>query len=159
MTISTRLDTYLTEHKIPYQTVPHYHSNSSIGSAVAAQVPLNQIAKAVVLVDHEGRKVMAVLPANNKVSLSALNDELRGTYQLVKESDIYKMFSDCDHGAVPPIGEAYNMPVVCDQQLDQLDEVYIEAGDHQTLLRLEHDAFEQMMSKGKHIRFSREVIH
>lgn len=159
MTISTRLDTYLSEHDIPYQTVPHYHSNSSIGSAVAAQIPLNQIAKAVLLIDHEGRKMMAVLPANNKVSLSTLNDELRGSFQLVKENDLYQMFSDCENGAIPPIGDAYNMPVVCDQQLDQLKQVYIEAGDHQTLLRIDHQAFESMMIKGKHIRFSREVIH
>jgi len=159
MTISTRLDTYLSEHDIPYQSIPHCHSNSSIGSAVAARVPLNQIAKAVLLVDHEGRKMMAVLPANNKISLSALNNELCGSYQLVKENEVYKMFSDCEHGAVPPIGEAYNMAVVCDQLLDNLDTVYIEAGDHETLLKIDKAGFREMMENGKHLRFSREIFH
>ncbi len=79
MTISTRLDTYLTNNAIPYQVVNHSHSNSSIASAISAQIPLNFIAKAVILKDHEDRKVMAVLPAKNKISLAALNDELLGS--------------------------------------------------------------------------------
>lgn len=159
MNISTRLDNYLTEHDMSYQVVPHYHSNSSIGSAVAAQIPLNQIAKAVLLIDHEGRKIMAVLPANNRISLSALNQELHGSYQLVKESEVYSMFTDCEKGAVPPVAGAYNMPLVCETTLDELENIYIEAGDHETLLRIDRKAFETMMEDGRHLRFSREVYH
>lgn len=159
MTISTRLDTYLTDNAIPYQVVNHPHSNSSNGSAINAQIPLNLIAKAVILKDHEDRKVMAVLPAKNKISLSALNDELLGSYHLLKEREIYDMFSDCEHGAIPPVAEAYNMPMICDTLLDNLEYVYIEAGDHNNLLRIAHDDFETMVANGKHIRFSREVFH
>jgi Ala-tRNA(Pro) deacylase len=159
MNIATRLDNYLTEHDMSYQVVPHYHSNSSIGSAVAAQIPLNQIAKAVLLSDHEGRKIMAVLPANNRISLSALNEKLHASYQLVKENEVYSMFADCEKGAIPPVASAYNMPMVCDKILDQLETVYIEAGDHETLLRLDRKAFEIMMEEGRHLHFSREVYH
>lgn len=159
MTISTRLDTFLSTHDIAYQAIPHGHSNSSVGSAVAAHVPLNQIAKAVMLIDHQGRKMMAVLPANNKINFSILNDELYGSYQLLKEHDVYHMFSDCEHGAIPPIGEAYNIAAVCDKQLDYLENVYIEAGDHETLLKLDRDSFKNMMTNTKHFSFSREVIH
>jgi len=159
MTISNRLDTYLTEHAIPYQVVNHAHSNSSIGSAIHAQIPLNLIAKAVILKDHEGRKVMAVLPAKNKISLSAINDELFGSYHLVKEKEIYTLFNDCEYGAIPPVAEAYNMSMVCDKLLDNLEYVYIEAGDHHNLLRIYHDDFETMTNNGKHLRFSRESFH
>lgn len=159
MSISTRLNTYLCEHEISYQELPHHHSHSSIGSAFAAEVPINQVVKAVVLKNHEGRNIMAILPANHKVIFSTINDELHGSYQLAKEREVYQLFSDCEHGAIPPIGEAYNIGMICDSTLDQLNNVYIEAGDHQTLLRINHKDFKQMMATSKHLRFSREVFH
>lgn len=159
MTIPTRLHQYFVDHHIDYQTVQHFHSNSSIGSAISANVPLNNIAKAVLLEDHQGRNVMAVLPASNKISLSALNDEMQASYRLIKEQDVYQMFNDCENGAIPPVGDAYNMNVVCEQQLDELDIVYIEAGDHETLIRLDRASYNRMMCQSKHLHFSHEVHH
>lgn len=159
MTISTQLNSYLTTHKIPYQVIEHAHSANSFGSAIMARIPLNQIAKAVILKDHEDRKLMAVLPAKNKISLSAINDHLMGSYKLLKEQEIYQMFSDCEHGAIPPVGDAFNMNMICDEMLDKLDYVYIEAGDHKKLLRISHKDYETISANSKHLRFSSEVIH
>jgi Ala-tRNA(Pro) deacylase len=159
MAISRKLESYLSEHKIPYQLIKHHHSTSSIGSAILANIPLKQIAKAVILKDHEDRKLMAVLPAKNKISLSALNDELMGSYHLLKEKEVHRMFSDCAHGAIPPVGEPYNINTVYDAMLDNLDVVYIEAGDHKRLLAITHDDFQELAGDSKHLRFSREVFH
>lgn len=139
--------------------VNHSHSNNSIGSALTASVPLNQIAKAVILQDHEDRKMMAILPANNKISFSALNEELLGSYHLINESEVYQMFTDCEHGAIPPVAAAYNMSAICDELLDNLEMVYIEAGDHENLLRIKGSDFQAMLANSKHVRFSREVFH
>ena len=159
MTISTRLDSYLTTHNIPYQVIEHAHSASSVGSAIMSKIPLNQIAKAVILKDHEDRKLMAVLPAKNKISLSIINENLMGSYQLLKEQEVYQMFSDCEHGAIPPVGDAFNMHMICDEVLDQLDYIYIEAGDHRKLLRISHEDYKKMAANSKHLRFSSELIH
>ena len=159
MTISTRLDSYLTVNQIPYQVIEHEHSYSSVGTAIMAKIPLNQIAKAVILKDHEDRKLMAVLPAKNKISLSAINDNLRGQYTLLKEREVYQMFNDCEHGAIPPVGEAFNMQMICDEVLDTLDYVFIEAGDHRRLLRINHQGYKTISAKSKHLRFSSELIH
>lgn len=159
MTISTRLDSYLSAHNIPYQVIEHDYSASSVGTAIMASIPLNQIAKAVILKDHEDRKLMAVLPAKNKISLSAINDNLMGSYKLLKEQEIYQMFRDCEHGAIPPVGEAFNMNMICDAMLDRLDYVYIEAGDHRNLLRISHEDYKTIAANCKHLRFSSEVIH
>jgi len=159
MSISTRLDSYLSANKIPYQVIEHEHSASSVGSAIMAKIPLNQIAKAVILKDHEDRRLMAVLPAKNKISLSAINDNLLGNYKLLKEQEVYQMFSDCEHGAIPPVGEAFNIHTICDEMLDQLDYVYIEAGDHRKLLRISHKDYEIIAANSKHLRFSSDVMH
>ncbi|EGQ8311088.1 hypothetical protein GKA53_20205 [Vibrio parahaemolyticus] len=159
MTIATRLDEYLTEHNIHFQTVNHSHSNSSLQSGVAAGVPLMNIAKGVILEDHEGRHMMAVLPANNKISLSRLNDEFNATFHLVKERMVYRLFTDCEHGAIPPIGSPYHMATVCDERLANLEHVYLEAGDHETLIKLDRKAFKDLMNDCKYLRFSSEVLH
>lgn len=159
MTISTRLNEYLEENNIAYQSVPHFHSTGSIGSAVSSSVPAKQVAKAVVLSDRQGHKMMAVLPADKKISFSVLNEKFNTRYQLLHEEDVYDMFADCKDGAVPPAGGAYDMSMVCEQLLDILDEVYIEAGDHETLLRLDSQAFKTIMADAKHIRFGKEMYH
>lgn len=159
MTIATRFDQYLTDHNIHFQTVNHSHSHSSLQSGVSAGIPLMNIAKAVILEDHEGHHIMAVLPANNKVSLSRLNDELNATFHLVKESTVYRLFTDCEHGAVPPVGSPYHMATVCDERLADLDHVYLEAGDHETLIKLDKESFKTLMNDCKFLRFSSEVLH
>jgi len=159
MTISTRLDSYLTSKHISYHCIKHIHSNSSMGSAITASIPLAHIAKAVLLVNHEGRKLMAVLAADSKISLSVINEQLRGSYQLIKEDELYTMFSDCEHGAIPPISEAFNITMICDEQLDNLERVFLEAGDHETLLSVDHQTFADLTATGKHLRFSHQVFH
>jgi len=159
MTISNRLDSYLNTHNIPFQVIVHDHSSSSIGTAFTANIPPSQIAKAVILKNHEDRKLMAVLPAKNKISLSVINDELMGSYKLLKENEVYDLFNGCEHGAIPPVGDIFNMRMICDALLDQLDYVYIESGDHRQLLRINHEDFETITAKSKHLRFSREIIH
>ncbi|REL27318.1 hypothetical protein DXX93_12585 [Thalassotalea euphylliae] len=159
MTISTKLMNYLEDQQINFQTIKHAHSNSSIGSAISAQIPLQHLAKAVLLQNHEDRIVMAVLPANRKISISAINEQLMGSYRLLKEREVYQLFDDCERGAIPPVAEAFNMTSVCDNELDLLDFVYLEAGDHEHLLKLSHDDFEKLVSRCMHLTFSHEVFH
>jgi len=159
MAISRKLEDYLIKQDISFQTVSHFYSNSSIGSAVATSIPPKNIAKAVLLVDHDGHRLMAVLPADQKINLLSINDKLHGNFELLKEKEVFNLFMDCAQGAVPPVGEAFNMSMVCDESLDRLDNVYIEAGDHETLLRLTHQDFENIMSSGKHLKICKETIH
>lgn len=154
-----RVREYLDKHHIDYGLVTHPHSHSSIGSAISAEVPIHQIAKAVILEDHEGRQLMAILPADYKVSLSILNEELKRDFKLIKENRVYSMFSDCDHGAVPPVPEAYHMDAVYDERLYDEPMLYLECGDHESLLCVRQEDFLQMMTSYKHMKFSHKVLH
>ncbi|NQY48892.1 MAG: YbaK/EbsC family protein [Colwellia sp.] len=159
MNTSTRLTRYLTEKSIPYHVVEHFHSNSSVGTAITANISLKQIAKAVLLKNHEDKKLLAILPAADKISLSVLNENLHGSYQLMKEQEVYQVFSDCNPGAVPPAADAYHLSMVCEQELAKLSKVYLEAGDHETLLCVNQHDFKTLMTSGKQLHFSREVFH
>ena len=59
MSIPHRVHRFLNEQNIPYSTVPHSPSHSSAQSAIAAQVPLQKVAKAVILKDQVDNFLMA----------------------------------------------------------------------------------------------------
>lgn len=159
MSMPQRIYEYLQRADIDYQLVEHQPSNSSIGSALAAKVPYSHIAKAVILLDHEDRKMMAVLPANRKISLSILKDNLDHDYRLAKEQKVYQLFEDCEHGAIPPVAHVYHMDTIYDECLVDNPDVYLEAGDHQTLIKLNREGFMQLMADAKHLHFSHEFMH
>ncbi|WNO10137.1 YbaK/EbsC family protein [Teredinibacter sp. KSP-S5-2] len=159
MTISKRVSDYLDANNIQYDTLDHYYTHSAYASALAAHIPAKTIVKAVIFEDHEGHHLMAILPADAKVSVSKLEESLSKGLHLVDEEHIYAMFNDCEPGAIPAIGQAYNMNIVCEQDLDKLNDVYIEAGDHETLLHLSQEAFQKLMKNIKHIHFSQRTYH
>ncbi|AWL13135.1 hypothetical protein HMF8227_02683 [Saliniradius amylolyticus] len=159
MSMTPRINEYLNEHHIAYQTRSHQHSHSSVGTAITAEIDFTQVAKAVVLEDHEGRKLMAVLPTNRKINIARLRDELHRDFHLLHEQDVYKLFRDCDLGAIPPIAQAYNMDCIYDDALMDQDEIYLEAGDHETLIKMDRDSFRQLMEGAHHASFSYEYMH
>ena len=150
---------YLDYHHVQYSLHPHAHSSSSVGTAISAEVPMHKIAKAVVLEDHEGRNMMAILPADYKVSLGKLSDELNGSFQLVKEAQVNKMFTDCDYGAVPPVPNAYYMNAIYDDELINGDTIFLESGDHENLIRMKTEDFKRLMENHHHTRFSYQAYH
>jgi len=154
-----RTTLYLDDNNIHYNLIPHAHSHSSVGSAISAEIPMHKIAKAVVLEDHEGRNMMAILPADYKVSLGKLSDELNRSFHLAKEAQVYKMFNDCDHGAVPPIPNAYYMNAIYDDELTNTESLYLESGDHETLIKIKSEDFKNLMKSHQHLRFSFQAFH
>lgn len=159
MSVSNRLTEYFRQHNICYDVMLHDHSQSSLGTAVSARIPMNRLAKAVMLQDHDNRKMMAVIPAGNRVYLPLINDCLKREFRVMKEDDIYTLFCDCEHGAVPPVGMAYHLETVFDDQLLSETELYLEGGDHRSLLHIRGEDFRQLMGSQKHYRFSTPVSH
>ncbi|MDP2559742.1 aminoacyl-tRNA deacylase [Psychrobium sp. 1_MG-2023] len=159
MSIAARLGDYLANQHINYSTVEHIPTQSSIGSAIASYIPPEYIAKAVILEDHQGRYVMAILPANRKICLRSLGQQLDATLQLVHEKELGAMFTDCATGAIPAASQAYNMNAIVDDVLLELNDVYLESGDHQTLIHLDKPQFQKLMGNIKHLRFSAASLH
>ncbi len=130
-----RLLWFLDHHDVRYQRIPHDPSGSSLAAADSAHVDPEQLAKAVLLEDERGY-VLAVLPAARRLSLQALDAKLRRSFDLATEAELADIFDDCAAGAVPPFGAAYGIPMVVDERLLHLREVFLESGDHRELLRV-----------------------
>lgn len=159
MSIPSPLSSYLAQRGMHYEVFPHGHSRSSAETARRAHVAPDQIAKSVVLEDDEGCMV-AVVPANKSVLLGQLAQLLgRSRLHLADEARIATLFDGCERGAVPPVGMAWGLPTIVDDELATKPVVYLEAGDHEQLLRLTREEFRSLMDGQPHGRFCRTPTH
>jgi Ala-tRNA(Pro) deacylase len=153
MAIAPRLRWYLEAHGVEYELIPHPHSATSAETARSASVPLESLAKPVLLEDELGY-VMAIVPASRRVDVRSLSDQLHRDLSLAKERELEALFHDCERGAVPPLGSPYRVPTVYDDALAELGEVCFEAGDHEDVVRMRGDAFLRLLEGARHGRFS-----
>lgn len=145
MSLANRVADYLTTEGISYDLVSHSHTDTSLASARSAHVPETCVVKSVVLEDDQGTYVMAVIPANRRLKISMLNKMLDRNLGLATEDELGALFSDCDLGAVPPLGRMYGMDLVWDEKIGDLKDVYFEGGDHESLVHMTGSAFKTLM--------------
>ncbi|MBL0371535.1 aminoacyl-tRNA deacylase [Rhizobium sp. KVB221] len=153
MTIAKKLRDYIEGAGVAYDTVAHHRTSNSSQSAQAARVPGNRLAKSVV-VHHEMGYVLAVVPSTHRIELSTLQDVVKKRLGLASEEEVSTLFADCDIGAVPPLGPAYDVPVILDESLNGASEVYFEGGDHKTLVHVTGSNFRNLMKDAQVARIS-----
>lgn len=151
MSIAPKLQQCLDDAKVEFDLVEHAPTKSSLESASASAVPAEKLAKAVLLDTDEGQ-LLAVLPSDRRVELSELRSELGHKPRLASEDEIKSLFNDCDLGAIPPAG--YGVTTIVDDSLDRQPDVYFEAGDHKSLVHMDHGAFAQLTRGARHGQFS-----
>lgn len=159
MSIPERLTTYLDRQGLRYEVRTHPHSNTSAESARMAHVMPQQLAKSVLLEDDDGY-LMAVVPADRNVSVGKLARMLdRHGLHLSDEDHIAAMFPDCARGALPPVGMAWGVETIFDDALEQSERVFMEGGDHESLLMMSHDSFHAMAGTARHGHICRATMH
>ena len=158
MSIAPTLQQYLTAENIEYDVIPHDPTMSSTRTAEACRISGDRLAKGIVLRCNAGY-MLAVLPASHQLRLSDLRGQLGDNVEMAEEPEIDALFPDCAHGAVPALGHCYALPLVVDDSIEAQPEIYMEAGDHETLLHMSHAQFARLMENARHGRFSEELPH
>ncbi|WP_315925986.1 aminoacyl-tRNA deacylase [Mesorhizobium sp. SP-1A] len=153
MTIARKLQDYLAGKGIRYETVAHHRTSTSSQTAQAAHVPGRRLAKSVLL-HHETGYALAVVPSNHRVELGTLQEVIDRRLGLASEDEVGQLFSDCDVGAVPPVGAAYGVPVVLDDSFGAPGDVYFEGGDHKTLVHVSGGDFLDLLQGARMVRIS-----
>ena len=149
MAIAITLKSYLDQHHVDYDVVPHQYSSTALEAAHRAHVPETKVAKAVVLEDSNGY-VVGVVPSTNQLDLNWVRESLGRNLDLAREAELPALFDDCELGAVPALSNAYGLDVIWDDQLSGMSDVYIEAGDHENLVHLGGDEFRYLLSGMPH---------
>ena len=153
MTISPTLYKYLAAENIQYDEIPHELTMTSSRTAEACHVSGDCLAKAIVLRRDDGY-ILAVLPASHRLRMPELKAKLGDDIDMASEHEVNQLFADCARGAVPAAGACYGLDVVVDHSIQTQPEIYMEAGDHETLLHLSYGEFARLNVNALHERFS-----
>jgi Ala-tRNA(Pro) deacylase len=152
MSIAPTLQRHL-DSNVTYDVITHETTMSSTRTAQACHVPGDALAKAIVL-RRDGGYMLAVLPSSHHIRLGDLKREIGEDVGLANEGEIRPLFPDCALGAVPPVGECYGLDVIVDDSIREPPDVYLEGGDHMTLVHVDRAQFARLMAEARHGRFS-----
>ena len=151
MSISPSLKKYLEQQPARYETVSHPRTQSSLDSAVAAHIPGEQLAKAVI-VKKEEDYLMVVVPSSHHLHLGRLHQYLGHEVGLATEDEVFKLFPDCDEGAIPPLGVAYGIKTLVDSGLMDQSDIFFESGDHRNLVKVSGQQFSTLLGDAERVQ-------
>ncbi|MES2826119.1 MAG: YbaK/EbsC family protein [Pseudomonadota bacterium] len=154
MGVAITIEKFLNANHIQFSLHPHAYAEGSFNTAKVACIDTHCLAKGVLLRDEDFHYTLCVLPSSHKILRHTLNQIFDRHMHLVEEDELMQFFKDCDAGAVPPLGKAYGIDVIWDEELINNDAIYMEAGDHRHLIRIEQTEFPKLMKDTLHDHFS-----
>jgi Ala-tRNA(Pro) deacylase len=153
MSISATLARYLAEKGVAYDVIEHPRTMTASESAKLGHIPISRLAKAVVLKTADGC-MLAVLPASCHIQFNDLKRQLGTDVAMAGEDQVDALFRDCEPGAVPALGTAYGLETIVDQGLVAEPEIYMEGGDHASLIHLSGESFARLVAGARHSHFA-----
>lgn len=144
MTIPRIVSDWLGDQEKPYCAVYHASAVTSQEVAEAAGISGELVVKGVVVKDADGFLV-ALVPAAHMLHLRVLRRVAGRPFELAGEEEFRDLFPDCDPGAVPGLALAYGVPVLVAAELAERPLVYLESGDHRTLVEMQGKTLRELL--------------
>jgi Ala-tRNA(Pro) deacylase len=143
--ILQRLKDLLDANRISYSGIAHPKAYTAQEVAMSAHIPGREVAKGVV-VNVDGRLVMAVLPASDMLDLDLLRREVGArSAALATESEFAARFPGCERGAVPPVGNLFELETIVADDLAEDEMIAFNAGSHRELVRVAYKDYEKLV--------------
>jgi Ala-tRNA(Pro) deacylase len=153
MTISQKLRNYMDRCGVAFDEVPHAYTFQAAKAAEATHVSGKRVAKGV-LVRAGDEYMVAVVPSSRQVKFDDLGRWLGRKVTLAPEQESTRLFVDCELGALPPIGAAFGLETILDDELLSPEEVFFEGGDHRTLVHVQGGDWRRLVREAGHCAFS-----
>lgn len=136
---------FLDQAGVKYDVREHVPVFTSQGLAQREHERGKYVAKPVI-VKADGRYVMCVLAAPQKVDLAKIKSHLGAeAVELASEEQICKLFPDCELGAEPPFGNLYDLPTLMDKALESDDHLVLQAGTHGKAVRMNRADYQRLV--------------
>jgi len=134
---------YLNERRVHYSHSIHPRAQTALETAEAERMPAHEFAKTVVYFSNTGFGI-AVVPADQFVDLAKLGRLLElSSIRLANEAELAALFPDCELGAMPPFGDACNLPVIVDAGIAG-DFIAFTVGTHRDIVRISFADFQRL---------------
>lgn len=141
----TRLEAYLTRQGIEFGSLPLVHAQTFDAAVTSLGESRCEIIRATLLIGFSG-VTMAVHRYDSALDLDAINRLAGKRLQLLTGQQADRLFSDCASGFYPPVGAAYEIPVLVDEQVLQMPRVFMTSGSADGLFVLERSALRAALS-------------
>ena len=140
-----KLKEFLDQNGVRWVSIIHSPAYTAQEVAASAHVRGRDLAKTV-MVKVDGKPVMVVLPASQRVDFQVLREVTGGqNVVLASEAEFRELFPDCEAGAMPPFGNLYGMDVYVAPKLAEDEEIAFTAGSHTELMKLRYADFERLV--------------
>ena len=125
------------ERVAEFKLISHRRTERASEEAAVIGAPPDEVGKTIVLVGDHGF-VRAVIPASERLDLHKLRPLVGCGHdvRLATEDELRTSFPDCEIGAMPPFGNLYGMPVLCDFSVYAHNRVAFNAGTHSELIEM-----------------------
>jgi Ala-tRNA(Pro) deacylase len=145
MPVASRLLEYLNRSFVEFDVLDHPVTYTAQAMAQATHIRAREVAKPVLIRAYD-RFHMVILPADCLIDLDRLG-ELLGLRdpELATETEIARLFPDCELGAMPVFGNIYGVPVAIDDSLTQEDRLAFSAGCHDKSMVVETSDFMRLV--------------
>ncbi len=143
--LTPKLKQYLDESQVYYRAINHSVAFTAQETAEMAHIPGKDLAKTVI-VKIDGKLAMIVEPCNLKLNLQLMEKLLKAKkVELASETEFQELFPECEIGAMPPMGNLYNMDVYVDEKLSEDDKIAFNGGTHTDLVEMAYKDFEKLV--------------
>ena len=138
-----KLESYLQDQGVDYEKHHHATTYTAQGLAHAEHVSGYMIAKPVIVKGDSGFS-MCVLPAPKQLDLQRAAEVLHEEVRLATESEMAKLFPDCELGAEPPVGVLFDMKTIMDLQLKDDEYLVMQANSHTEAIKMRRADWERL---------------
>lgn len=146
MSLSSRLREYLDSHQAQYTATIHRTAFTANEVASAEHLPAREMAKTVI-VFGDNHYQMLVVPASRHIDLREVQYALGLRHvRLASEVELAALFPDCELGAMPAVGEPYDMPVYLDSLLAHQESIVFNGGTHRDAVHMSMPYYHQLVA-------------
>ncbi len=143
MGLNARLRQFLDDRNVPCATMPHREAFTAREVATATHVAERELAKVVVVREEGAGHLMVILPPACRIDLGAVRRATgRRHLALATETEIGRLFPDCEMGAMPPFGNLYGMRTLVDRALAEGEHFFFNAGNHHEAAGVDYKDYE-----------------
>jgi Ala-tRNA(Pro) deacylase len=128
---------FLEKAGVEFDVLQHEHTERAADEATVLGIAPEEVAKTLVLVAQSGN-VRAVVPGSERIDLHKVAGVLGiggKKVHLASENDLARDYPEFELGAVPPFAGREDQ-VIVDERLATRDSIVLEAGSHDTSVRL-----------------------
>src|SRR5206468_10264912 len=126
--VMTQVTEHLQTHGVPFETIAHQQTYTSIAEARALGINASEVLKTVAMRVAGGYALVAV-PATRRLDMHLVQAAVGDRHvRLATEEELRRDFPGIELGALPPLGSLLGAPLYVEQEVLQHDTVVFAAG-------------------------------